>query len=73
MTDRSATRIVEWVRHMKIVQVVLDTNHLLRLELRALELRASEERDRRGYLLQPQGEAESRGWESEAAWPGAPI
>ena len=41
----------------------------LREHLRRLELRASEERDREGYSRQSQADAESRGWESEAAWP----
>ena len=38
--------------------------HLKRL--RELEL---EERDRRGYLAQPQREEEFRVWEDAAAWP----
>jgi metal-responsive CopG/Arc/MetJ family transcriptional regulator len=42
----------------------------LREHLRRLELRASEERDRQGYLRHSQAEAEARGWQSEAAWPG---
>ena len=41
----------------------------LREHLRRLELRASEERDRQGYSHNPQGDAEARGWESEATWP----
>jgi metal-responsive CopG/Arc/MetJ family transcriptional regulator len=41
----------------------------LREHLRRLELRASEERDRHGYSLQPHGDAEARGWESEGTWP----
>jgi metal-responsive CopG/Arc/MetJ family transcriptional regulator len=41
----------------------------LREHLRRLELRASEERDRQGYSLQPEGDAEAQGWESEATWP----
>jgi metal-responsive CopG/Arc/MetJ family transcriptional regulator len=41
----------------------------LREHLRRLELRASEERDRQGYSKLSQGDAEARGWESEAAWP----
>jgi metal-responsive CopG/Arc/MetJ family transcriptional regulator len=41
----------------------------LREHLSRLELRASEQRDRRGYSRQPQTDAEARGWESEAAWP----
>ena len=38
--------------------------HLLKLELRALE-----ERDREGYLGQPQSLDELRLWEAEAVWP----
>jgi metal-responsive CopG/Arc/MetJ family transcriptional regulator len=38
----------------------------LREHLRRLALRASEER----YSRQSQADAEARGWESEAAWPG---
>jgi len=41
----------------------------LREHLRRLELRASEERDRQGYSLLPQADAEAGGWESEATWP----
>jgi metal-responsive CopG/Arc/MetJ family transcriptional regulator len=41
----------------------------LREHLRRLELRASEERDRQGYLRHSQADAEARAWESEAAWP----
>jgi metal-responsive CopG/Arc/MetJ family transcriptional regulator len=41
----------------------------LREHLRRLELRASEERDRHGYSLQPPADAEARGWESEGTWP----
>jgi len=41
----------------------------LREHLRRLELRASEERDRHGYSLLPQADAESASWESEAMWP----
>jgi metal-responsive CopG/Arc/MetJ family transcriptional regulator len=41
----------------------------LREHLRRLELRASEERDRQGYLRHSQADAEARSWESEAAWP----
>jgi metal-responsive CopG/Arc/MetJ family transcriptional regulator len=41
----------------------------LREHLRRLELRASEERDRQGYLQHSQADAEARGWEAEAAWP----
>ena len=42
----------------------------LREHLRRLELRASEERDRQGYLRHSQADAEARSWESEATWPG---
>jgi metal-responsive CopG/Arc/MetJ family transcriptional regulator len=41
----------------------------LREHLRRLELRASEERDRRGYSKWPQTEMEAQAWESEATWP----
>ena len=41
----------------------------LREHLRRLELRASEERDRQGYLRQSASDAEARAWESECAWP----
>ena len=41
----------------------------LREHLRRLELRASEERDRQGYLQHAQADAEVRGWEAEAKWP----
>jgi metal-responsive CopG/Arc/MetJ family transcriptional regulator len=41
----------------------------LREHLRSLELRAWEERDREGYLRQPQLPDESRQWEEEASWP----
>ena len=41
----------------------------LREYLRRLEVRASEERDRQGYVRQPQARHESVAWEAEAAWP----
>jgi metal-responsive CopG/Arc/MetJ family transcriptional regulator len=41
----------------------------LREYLRRLELRASEERDRQGYLGHSQADGEARAWESEATWP----
>ena len=41
----------------------------LREHLRRLNLRASEERDRQGYMREAQGEREARGWEAEAVWP----
>jgi len=41
----------------------------LREHLRRLEVRAKEERDREGYLRQPQARDESHLWEAEAAWP----
>ncbi len=40
----------------------------LREHLRRLELRTSEERDRQGYSMHLQSDAEARGWESEATW-----
>ena len=39
----------------------------LREHLQILEVRASEERDRKGYAQQPMDE--SRRWEAEAVWP----
>jgi metal-responsive CopG/Arc/MetJ family transcriptional regulator len=41
----------------------------LREHLRRLELQARELRDRQGYSRRSQAGAETRGWESEAAWP----
>jgi len=41
----------------------------LREHLRRLELRAGEERDRRGYSQHPQADAEAGGWDGEAPWP----
>jgi metal-responsive CopG/Arc/MetJ family transcriptional regulator len=41
----------------------------LREHLQRLELRAKEERDRQGYMRQPQGREEFQRWEEEAAWP----
>ena len=41
----------------------------LREYLLRLELQAREERDRQGYSRHSQGDAEARGWESEASWP----
>jgi metal-responsive CopG/Arc/MetJ family transcriptional regulator len=41
----------------------------LREHLQRLERRALEERDRAGYLRQPQSLDEVRLWEAEAAWP----
>ncbi len=40
----------------------------LREHLRRLEIRALEERDREGYLRQPQTKDELRLWEAEAVW-----
>lgn len=37
--------------------------------LRRLEIRALEQRDRDGYLRQPQVQEELRAWEAEMAWP----
>lgn len=41
----------------------------LREHLRRLEVRANEERDREGYIRQPQAHHEVYAWEAEAAWP----
>ena len=41
----------------------------LREHLQRLELRAKEEREREGYLRQPQNLDDVRLWESKAAWP----
>jgi metal-responsive CopG/Arc/MetJ family transcriptional regulator len=41
----------------------------LREHLRRLETAAKEERDRQGYLKQPQLVDEAIRWEQEAAWP----
>jgi metal-responsive CopG/Arc/MetJ family transcriptional regulator len=41
----------------------------LREHLRRLEVRANEERDRKGYASQRQRSADSLVWEAEAAWP----
>ena len=41
----------------------------LREHLRRLEVRAKEQRDRRGYARQPQTADESLVWEPEATWP----
>ena len=40
----------------------------LREHLKRLEVLASEERDRAGYIKHPQASDESRQWEQEAAW-----
>jgi len=41
----------------------------LREHLRRLEIRAKEDRDRRGYGKRPQTNEESLLWEAEAEWP----
>jgi metal-responsive CopG/Arc/MetJ family transcriptional regulator len=41
----------------------------LREHLRRLEIRAREERDRKGYSRQRSARDESFVWEAEAAWP----
>jgi metal-responsive CopG/Arc/MetJ family transcriptional regulator len=41
----------------------------LREHLLALEVRALEARDREGYSREPQQVTESTRWEAEAAWP----
>jgi metal-responsive CopG/Arc/MetJ family transcriptional regulator len=41
----------------------------LREHLRRLEIRAKEDRDREGYIRQPQDQNEAQLWEKVAAWP----
>jgi metal-responsive CopG/Arc/MetJ family transcriptional regulator len=41
----------------------------LREHLRRLEIRAKEERDRKGYLRRRHAPDQSLVWETEAAWP----
>jgi metal-responsive CopG/Arc/MetJ family transcriptional regulator len=60
-TDRAA-------RRTKLNRSAL-VREALREHLLKLELRAREERDRDGYLKQPQSPNELRLWEAEAAWP----
>ena len=60
-TDLAAKR--HKVNRSALIRQALQ-QHLKRL--RELEL---EERDRRGYLAQPQQEEEYRIWEDAAAWP----
>jgi metal-responsive CopG/Arc/MetJ family transcriptional regulator len=60
-TDRAARR-----RKVNRSQLVREA---LREHLRRMEIRALEERDREGYLRQPQSENEERLWETVAAWP----
>jgi metal-responsive CopG/Arc/MetJ family transcriptional regulator len=60
-TDLAAKR--QKVNRSALIREALQ-QHLKRL--RELEL---EERDRRGYLAQPQREEEFRVWEDAAAWP----
>ena len=60
-TDLAAKR--HKVNRSALIRLALQ-QHLKRL--RELEL---EERDRRGYLAQPQREEEFRVWEDAAAWP----
>jgi metal-responsive CopG/Arc/MetJ family transcriptional regulator len=60
-TDLAAKR--QKVNRSALIRQALE-QHLRRM--RELEL---EERDRRGYLAQPQREEEFRVWENAAAWP----
>ena len=60
-TDLAAKR--QKVNRSALIREALQ-RHLKRM--RELEL---EERDRRGYLAQPQREEEFRVWEDAAAWP----
>ncbi len=41
----------------------------LREHLRRLEIRAREDRDREGYLKQPQDQGDAQLWETVAEWP----
>lgn len=41
----------------------------VREHLKRFDLRAKEQRDREGYLLQPHTRGEPQIWEAEAAWP----
>ena len=41
----------------------------IREHLRHRDVRANEERDRRGYLRQPQAHPETHCWELHAVWP----
>jgi len=59
-TDRAA-------RRTKLNRSAL-VREALREHLQRLELRAKEERDREGYLKQPQTRDESHMWEAEVAW-----
>ena len=43
--------------------------HALREHLKRLREQELEERDRRGYMAQPQREEDFRLWEEAAAWP----
>ena len=60
-TDRAASR-------MKQNRSAL-VREALREHLKRLEMSISEERDRQGYLRQPQTPNEISLWEGEAAWP----
>jgi metal-responsive CopG/Arc/MetJ family transcriptional regulator len=40
----------------------------LREHLQRLDLRAQEERDRRGYSQRPQSSGDAKRWEAEASW-----
>jgi metal-responsive CopG/Arc/MetJ family transcriptional regulator len=41
----------------------------LRQHLKRLQIQALEDRDRRGYVQQPQPDEEAFVWEAEAEWP----
>jgi metal-responsive CopG/Arc/MetJ family transcriptional regulator len=60
-TDRAAKR--QNVNRSALIRQALQ-QHLKHLHDRALE-----DRDRRGYLAQPQREEEYRVWEEAASWP----
>ena len=59
-TDRAA-------RRLKVNRSAL-VREALREHLRRMEIRTLEERDREGYLRQPQSDEEHL-WETVAAWP----
>jgi metal-responsive CopG/Arc/MetJ family transcriptional regulator len=60
-TDRAA-------RRLKLNRSAL-VREALREHLKRIEVRNNEERDREGYVRQPQARDESPLWEAEAAWP----
>jgi hypothetical protein len=51
------------------MRIIVWTREALREQLKRLERRSSEQRDRAGYARQPQTRDESAPWEAEAVWP----